>query len=293
MNPKKGSSKNSSYLPVISQEAGLLRYLEEVKKFPVLTEKEEHDLAIKWYEQGDVEAAQKLVTSHLRLVVKMAMQFRGYGLPVVDIISEGNIGLMTAVKKFDPHKGYRLATYAMWWIKAQIQDYILKSWSLVKMGTSAAHKKLFFNLRKVKNKILHANKGQIPYNEIDLIANELELPKEDVAEMNERFTHHESSLNEHAYSDNEDTEVIDLIAEPSESHENSILEEQDLQYKRSRFYEALQTLNDREREIFLARRMSDPVIKLEELSKKYGVSNERIRQIEERSFQKIQEFVSK
>lgn len=281
---------NKINLPILSQDAGLVRYLEEIKKFPVLTETEENELALKWYNDGDIEAAQKLVTSHLRLVAKIAMQYRGYGLPMIDVISEGNIGLMTAVKKFDPKMGNRLSTYAMWWIKATIQDYILKSWSMVKMGTSAAHKKLFFNLRKIKNKLFHANNGQVPSNEIELIAKELDVSKEDVADMNARFTTHEASLNDQAYGDDE-VEVIDTIAEPSESHEIQIIENDDFNYKKQKFANAMLTLNERERDIINSRRLLDKPAKLEELSVKYGISAERVRQIEDRAFQKLKQAV--
>ena len=281
---------NKINLPILSQDAGLVRYLEEIKKFPVLTETEENELALKWYNDGDIEAAQKLVTSHLRLVAKIAMQYRGYGLPMIDVISEGNIVLMTAVKKFDPRMGNRLSTYAMWWIKATIQDYVLKSWSMVKMGTSAAHKKLFFNLRKIKNKLFQANNGQVPANEIELIAKELDVSKEDVADMNARFTTHEASLNDQAYGDDE-VEVIDTIAEPSESHEIQIIENDDFNYKKQKFANAMLTLNERERDIIQSRRLLDKPAKLEELSVKYGISAERVRQIEDRAFQKLKQAV--
>lgn len=281
---------NKINLPILSQDAGLVRYLEEIKKFPVLTETEENELALKWYNDGDIEAAQKLVTSHLRLVAKIAMQYRGYGLPMIDVISEGNIGLMTAVKKFDPRMGNRLSTYAMWWIKATIQDYVLKSWSMVKMGTSAAHKKLFFNLRKIKNKLFQANNGQVPANEIELIAKELDVSKEDVADMNARFTTHEASLNDQAYGDDE-VEVIDTIAEPSESHEIQIIENDDFNYKKQKFANAMLTLNERERDIIQSRRLLEKPAKLEELSVKYGISAERVRQIEDRAFQKLKQAV--
>lgn len=281
---------NRISLPILSQDAGLVRYLEEIRKFPVLTESEENELAFKWYNDGDLEAAQKLVTSHLRLVAKIAMQYRGYGLPMIDVISEGNIGLMTAVKKFDPRMGNRLSTYAMWWIKATIQDYILKSWSMVKMGTSAAHKKLFFNLRKIKNKLFQANNGQVPANEIELIAKELDVSKEDVADMNARFTTQEASLNDNAYGDDV-IEVIDTIVEPSLSQEIQLIESDEMDYKREKFANAMLSLNDRERDIINSRRLLEKPIKLEELSQKYGISAERVRQIEDRAFQKLKQAV--
>jgi RNA polymerase sigma-32 factor len=279
---------NTIKYPIITQEASLTRYLEEIRKFPMLTEEEEKHLALEWYEKQDILAAQKLVTSHLRLVAKIAMQYRGYGLPVNDIISEGTLGLMTAVKKYDPHKGYRLATYAMWWIKANIQDYVLKSWSMVKMGTSAAHKKLFFNLRKIKNRLLHMNEGRAPANEVDLIAKELNVSKEDASDMNDRFTHYEASLNDHAY-DEDSVEIIDTIAEPSDDQEVLLLESQELDYKKKKMHAAMLTLNEREQEIIRERRLKDTPTTLEVLSKKFNVSNERIRQIEERALQKLQQ----
>lgn len=279
-------------LPILSSESGLVRYLNEIRKFPMLTEKEEHDLAMRWYENNDIEAAQKLVTSHMRLVAKLAMQYKGYGLPMMDMISEGNIGLMVAVKKFDPNRGFRLSTYALWWIKAYIQDYILKSWSMVKIGTSAAHKKLFFNLRKIKSKILQANHGQIPYNEAELIAKELDVSKEDVIDMNDRFNDHDSSLNNTMYDD-ETHELIDLVAEESDNQEVVILEEQDTKYKMNKFNAALATLNEREQDIIRQRKLQDSPTTLDVLSKKYAISTERVRQIEERAMEKLKIAVMK
>jgi RNA polymerase sigma-32 factor len=276
--------------PALTQDFSLIKYLEDIKKFPILTENEEVELALSWCRDGDVKAAQKLVTSHLRLVAKIAMQYRGYGLSMADIISEGNIGLMTAVKKFDPALGHRLATYAMWWIKSNIHDYILKSWSLIKMSTSATQKKLFFNLKKVKNKLLHLNKGQIPVNEIDLISKELEISKKNVIEMNDRFCNREISLNNYSYEDS-DEEIIDSIAETSDNQEVSLIKRNDYNYKKKKFINALKVLNKRERSIFCSRRLLDKPIKLEELSKEYGVSGERIRQIEDRAFKKIKAAV--
>ncbi len=278
-------------LPALTQEAGLHKYLEEIKKFPILTEQEEHDLAIKWSEHGDLSAAHTLVTSHLRLVAKIAMQFRGYGLPVIDIISEGNLGLMTAVKKFNPKLGYRLATYAMWWIKANIQDYILKSWSMVKMGTSGAHKKLFFNLRKIKNQLLQANNGQVDANESAIIAKELDVSKADVEEMSHRFESFHNSLNDTAYEE-DGMEVIDLVVEPSDNQEVMLLESNDYAYKKKKLDEALTHLNDRERIIISERRMCDKPTRLEDLSERFGVSSERIRQIEERAMQKLTAYAT-
>jgi RNA polymerase sigma-32 factor len=273
-------------LPVLTQEAGLHRYLEEIKKFPLLSEQEEHDLAVKWHEHGDLNAAHSLVTSHLRLVAKIAMQFKGYGLPMIDIISEGNIGLMTAVKKFNPSLGYRLATYAMWWIKANIQDYILKSWSIVKMGTSSTQKKLFFNLRKIKNQLLQANNGQVDANESAIIANELYVSKADVEEMSNRFDSFHNSLNDAAFEE-DGIEIIDMVADPSDNQEVALLESDDYTYKKNKLYKALANLNERERKIVLERRLRDKPTRLEDLGNSFGISSERIRQIEDRAMQKL------
>ncbi|MDF3046890.1 MAG: polymerase factor sigma-32 [Candidatus Midichloriaceae bacterium] len=279
-----------SMLPVLSQETGLHKYLEEIKKFPILSEEEEFELAQRWCDTKDLSAAHILVTSHLRLVAKIAMQFRGYGLPIADIISEGNIGLMTAVKKFNPGLGHRLSTYAMWWIKATIQDYILKSWSLVKMGTSSAQKKLFFNLRKIKSRLLQANNGQVLANEVDVIAKELDVSKNDVVEMSSRFENYEDSLNVSNYGD--DVEAIDLVVEPSDNQEVILLESDDYNYKKNKLNNALAKLNEREREVITERRLRDKPLKLEDLSKKFSVSSERIRQIEERAMQKLISYIA-
>jgi RNA polymerase sigma-32 factor len=276
-------------LPVLSQESGLIAYLDKIKKFPMLSEKEEQDLAMKWFKEGDVASAQTLVTSHLRLVAKIASQFKGYGLPMVDLISEGNIGLMIAVKKFDPFKGYRLSTYAMWWIKATIQDYVLKSWSMVKMGTSSVQKKLFFNLRKIKNKLFQLNQGRIPVNETELIAQELEVSKEDVAEMNDRFTQFESSLNDYT-NDEGSVEVLDTIASP-DNHEDALMETQELDYQRQKFSQAFAKLNEREQDIIQKRKLTEKPYTLDVLSKTYGISTERVRQIEERALEKLKQMV--
>ncbi|MFI4983721.1 MAG: RNA polymerase sigma factor RpoH [Rickettsiales bacterium] len=285
--------KSESFtLPILSQDAGLIRYLEEIKKFPMLSEEEELELAYRWYEKQDIEAAQKLVTSHLRLVAKIAMQFRGYGLPMIDVISEGNIGLMTAVKKFDPNRGFRLSTYSMWWVKAMIQDYILKSWSMVRMGTSAAHKKLFFNLRKIKSKLTNANQGTLPANHNELIAKELDVSEHDVAEMNLRMTGGDASLNARAYGEDDDVEVIDLVAEPSINPENEVIEQFDYDSRKAKFDRAMLTLNEREQDIIKLRKLSEEPVTLEDLSNKYGVSSERIRQIEEKALEKLQKAVT-
>lgn len=280
--------KNNN-LPVLSSESGLSRYLEEIKKLPMLTEEEEHALAVAWVENGDVIAAQKLVTSHLRLVAKLAQQYKGYGLPITDLISEGNVGLMIAVKKFDHTKGFRLATYAMWWIKAMIQDYILKSWSMVKFGTSATHKKLFFNLRKVRNKILHAHNGQMPHNEIELIAKELDVSQEDAQEMSDRFNQFESSLNDPSYDDS--LEMIDTLADDSPRHDLVIIEDSDYKYKKRKFDDAFLLLNDREKDIIQSRRLAENPETLDAIGKRYGVSTERVRQIEEQALKKLTKYV--
>lgn len=278
-------------LPALSQESSLARYLDEVKKFPMLSEQEEHRLAVSWFEKSDIQAAQKLVTSHLRLVAKIAMQFRGYGLPLSDVISEGNVGLMIAVKKFDPYKGFRLATYAIWWIKATIQDYILKSWSIVKMGTSAAHKKLFFNLRKIKNRLFQIHQGQVPANEVELIANELDVSQEDVKEMNDRFSNYEGSLNSLLHTDG-DIELIDTIAEETNDQEAALLETQEQNYKQRKFQNAFVLLSEREQNIIQERRLKEKPTTLETLSKQYGISTERVRQIEEKAMEKLQKAVA-
>jgi RNA polymerase sigma-32 factor len=223
------------------------------------------------------------------LVAKIASQFKGYGLPMVDLISEGNIGLMIAVKKFDPFKGYRLSTYAMWWIKATIQDYVLRSWSMVKMGTSSVQKKLFFNLRKIKNKLFQLNQGRIPVNETELIAQELEVSKEDVAEMNDRFSQFESSLNDYT-NDEGSVEVLDTIASP-DNHEDALMETQELDYQRQKFSQAFAKLNEREQDIIQKRKLTEKPYTLDVLSKTYGISTERVRQIEERALEKLKQMV--
>lgn len=286
------SKKNNINLPILSQDAGLVRYLDEIKKFPMLSESEELELFRKWHEEQDINAAQQLVTSHLRYVAKIAMQFRGYGLPMVDLISEGNIGLMTAVKKYDPERGFRLSTYSTLWIKATIQDYILKSWSMVKIGTTATKKKLFFNLRKMKNKLLHLHNGAAPANESEIIANQLDVSEEDVKQMESRIAG-DISLNTTVYGkDDSQREAIDVVEEPSVSHEIQVIESEDYSRKRTRFMEAMEELTEREQEIIYARRLSDEPETLVDLSKKYGVSSERIRQIEEKALQKLKQYVA-
>lgn len=276
-------------LPVIA-DAGLSRYLAEIQKFPMLDEKEEFMLAKRWQQHEDLSAAEKLVTSHLRLVAKIAMGFRGYGLPLVELISEGNIGLMQAVKKFDPDKGFRLSTYAMWWIKASIQEYVLRSWSLVKMGTTAAQKKLFFNLRRIRNRIAGTVHGDLAPNEVKLIANELEVPEQDVVEMDRRMNGADQSLNAMVAGESE-SEWIDFLEDENASHEMTLAEEQDMAQKRVLFENALTLLNERELDILKERRMKEPAATLEDLSQKYGVSRERVRQIENKALEKLQQAV--
>ncbi len=279
-------------LPVLSAEGNLAMYLQEIKKFPMLSKEEEYMLAKRYKEHGDTKAAHKLVTSHLRLVAKIAMGFRGYGLPLVDLISEGNIGIMLAVKKFEPEKGYRLATYAMWWIRAQIQEYVLHSWSLVKIGTTAAQKKLFFNLKKLKNQLKAINEGTLSPENIAEIAKKLDVKENEVIDMNNRLLSGDQSLNAKVSHDNE-SDWIDLIADERKIHSAEIEEKNLLSYQKKFLIEAMKSLNDREREIFTHRRLDDEPKKLEELSKKYKISRERVRQIEEKVLEKIKKFIKK
>jgi RNA polymerase sigma-32 factor len=276
-------------LPVIA-DAGLSHYLAQIQKFPMLDEKEEFMLAKRWQQHEDLFAAEKLVTSHLRLVAKIAMGFRGYGLPLVELISEGNIGLMQAVKKFDPDKGFRLSTYAMWWIKASIQEYVLRSWSLVKMGTTAAQKKLFFNLRRIRNRIAATVSGDLAPNEVKLIATELDVPEHDVVEMDRRMNGADQSLNAVVGGESE-SEWIDFLEDENASPEMTLADEQDMAQKRALFENALTLLNERELDILKERRMKEPAATLEDLSQKYGVSRERVRQIENKALEKLQQAV--
>ena len=278
-------------LPVLSAEGGLSRYLDEIRKFPMLEPNEEFMLAKSWREHGDRDAAHKLVTSHLRLVAKIAMGYRGYGLPIGEVVSEGNVGLMQAVKRFEPDKGFRLATYAMWWIKASIQKYILRSWSLVKMGTTANQKKLFFNLRKAKSKISALGEGDLRPEQVKVIATKLGVNEQDVIDMNRRLGG-DSSLNTPLREDG-DGEWQDWLVDDSESQERRFAETQESDNRHSALREALEVLNPRERRIFEARRLVDDPITLEQLSEEFGVSRERVRQIEVRAFEKVQEAVKK
>jgi RNA polymerase sigma-32 factor len=275
-------------LAVISPEGGLSRYLTEIRKFPMLAKDEEFMLAKRWQEHGDPEAAHRLVTSHLRLVAKIAMGYRGYGLPIGEVISEGNVGLMQAVKKFDPDKGFRLATYAMWWIRASIQEYILRSWSLVKMGTTAAQKKLFFNLRKAKSEISALEEGDLRPEQVSHIATRLGVTNEDVVSMNRRLAGPDASLNAPLRSDSE-SEWQDWLADDAAvSQETQIAEDEERSLRMGLLQEAMQELTDRERHILTERRLKDEPTTLEELAAQYGVSRERVRQIEVRAFEKLQ-----
>jgi RNA polymerase sigma-32 factor len=275
-------------LAVISPEGGLSRYLTEIRKFPMLAKDEEFMLAKRWQEHEDPEAAHRLVTSHLRLVAKIAMGYRGYGLPIGEVISEGNVGLMQAVKKFDPDKGFRLATYAMWWIRASIQEYILRSWSLVKMGTTAAQKKLFFNLRKAKSEISALEEGDLRPEQVSHIATRLGVTNEDVISMNRRLAGPDASLNAPLRSDSE-SEWQDWLADDAAvSQETQVAEEEERSIRMGLLQEAMQELTDRERHILTERRLKDEPTTLEELAAQYGVSRERVRQIEVRAFEKLQ-----
>jgi RNA polymerase sigma-32 factor len=278
-------------LPVLANEGGLSRYLDEIRKFPMLEPSEEYMLAKRWREHGDREAAHKLVTSHLRLVAKIAMGYRGYGLPIGEVVSEGNVGLMQAVKRFEPERGFRLATYAMWWIKAAIQEYILRSWSLVKMGTTANQKKLFFNLRKAKSKISALDEGDMRPDQVKLIAKRLGVTEQDVIDMNRRLGG-DASLNAPLREEGEG-EWQDWLVDDSASQEQILVAEEEGQNRLAALRDALSVLNPRERRIFEARRLSEDPITLEELSTEFGVSRERVRQIEVRAFEKIQDAVKK
>ena len=277
-------------LPIMTAEGGLTRYLEEIRRFPMLEPQQEYMLAKSWREHGDREAAHKLVTSHLRLVAKIAMGYRGYGLPIAEVISEGNVGLMQAVKRFEPEKGFRLATYAMWWIKASIQEYILRSWSLVKMGTTANQKKLFFNLRKAKSKISALQEGDLRPDQVQIIAKRLGVTEQDVVDMNRRLGG-DASLNAPIREDGDSGEWQDWLADDSESQETVMAAHEELDNRRKALSSALGVLNERERRIFEARRLADDPVTLEELAEEFGVSRERVRQIEVRAFEKIQKAV--
>jgi RNA polymerase sigma-32 factor len=275
-------------LAVMSPEGGLSRYLSEIRKFPMLAKDQEFMLAKRWQEHQDPEAAHQLVTSHLRLVAKIAMGYRGYGLPIGEVISEGNVGLMQAVKKFDPDKGFRLATYAMWWIRASIQEYILRSWSLVKMGTTAAQKKLFFNLRKAKSEIAALQEGDLRPDQVSQIATKLGVLDEEVVSMNRRLSGGDASLNAPLRADGESEWQDWLVDDETPSQENVVAENQEMNLRMSLLEAAMTELTDRERHILTERRLKDEPTTLEELAAEYGVSRERVRQIEVRAFEKLQ-----
>jgi len=276
---------------VVSGEGGLARYLEEIRRFPMLQPEEEYMLAKRYQEHDDSEAAHKLVTSHLRLVAKIAMGYRGYGLPIGEVISEGNVGLMQAVKKFEPERGFRLATYAMWWIRASIQEYILRSWSLVKMGTTANQKRLFFNLRKTKSKIQALGEGDLTPDQVKEIATRLHVSEEEVVSMNRRLSG-DASLNAPIRaSEGESGEWQDWLVDDSESQESMLIEQDELEQRRRMLDDALDVLNDRERRIFQARRLSEDPLTLEQLSGEFDISRERVRQIEVRAFEKVQDAI--
>ena len=278
-------------LPILSSEGNLSIYLQEIKKFPILTAEEEYMLAKRYKEHGDTEAAHKLVTSHLRLVAKIAMGYRGYGLPVTDLISEGNVGIMQAVKKFDPERGFRLATYAMWWIRAQIQEYVLHSWSLVKIGTTAAQKKLFFNLKKLKNQLSSIDSGNLSPENAREIASRLNVKEAEVLDMDNRLFSGDQSLNVQVGEEG-DTEWQDMLVDSNDTQDNILANSNELSFRKKIFEQALEVLNDREKEIITLRKLKDKPVKLEELSKKFNISRERVRQIEEKAFEKLQKQVS-
>ena len=277
-------------LPSISIDGGLSNYLTQIKKFPMLSPEEEYMLAKRWKKRGDLKSAQKLITSHLRLVAKIAMGYRGYGLPVNEMISEGNIGLMQAVKKFEPEKGFKLATYAIWWIKASIQEYVLRSWSLVKIGTTSAQKKLFFNLKKIKNQLSINSNSDLRKEHIEEISKRLNVNKEEVVSMNRRLSGKEKSLND-PVKDESDTQWQDWLVDNNSDQELALSKKQEFTQRKNLMDDAMNILNGREREILIARRLSDESSTLEVLSKKYKISRERIRQIETKAFEKLQKAI--
>ena len=283
---------NNISSPSLSNEGSLSHYLQQIKKFPMLSQKEEISLARKWIKKGDTAAAHKLVTSHLRLVARIAMGYKGYGLPITELISEGNIGLMQAVKKYDPEKGFRLSTYAMWWIRAAIQEYVLKSWSLVKIGTTAAQKKLFFNLKKIKNQLTSYNDGSLKPDQVKEIAERLDVTEAEVSDMEGRMSGTDYSLNA-VVSDDGESEWQDWLVDEDADQEVKLAEREELSKRKNLLSKAINILNDREQEIISARKLSEIPKTLEELSKTYKISRERVRQIEEKAFAKLQlEMVS-
>ena len=283
-------NKTANYnLSTLSNEGGLSSYLVQIKKFPMLDAEEEYMLAKNWKEKGNLKSAEKLVTSHLRLVAKIAMGYKGYGLPVNEMISEGNIGLMQAVKKFEPEKGFRLATYAMWWIKAAIQEYILRSWSLVKIGTTTAQKKLFFNLKKIKNQIAPRSEGDLRNEQVSKIANKLNVSEKEVVSMNRRLAGKEHSLNAPLGEDGDQWQ--DWLVDKEMDQELKLAQQEEMNQRKDLLKDSIKILNDREKEILYARRLTDNPLTLENLSKKYKISRERVRQIENKSFEKLQKHM--
>ena len=282
------SSSTFKY-PTLTNEGGLSLYLEQIKKFPMLDAEEEYMLAKNWKNTGNVKSAEKLVTSHLRLVAKIAMGYKGYGLPLNKIISEGNVGLMQAVKKFEPEKGFRLATYAMWWIKAAIQEYILKSWSLVKMGTTTAQKKLFFNLKKLKNQIAPKNEGDLKDEDVKKIATSLDVSEDEVVSMNRRLSGKEQSLNAPIGEDGDEWQ--DWVVDKTMDHELKIAHQEEMDQRKDLLKDSIKILNEREKKILYSRRLTDNPETLEDLSKKFNISRERIRQIENKAFEKLQKHM--
>ena len=280
------SSTTNYNLPTLSNEGGLASYLAQIKKFPMLDAEEEYMLAKNWKTTGNLKSAEKLVTSHLRLVAKIAMGYKGYGLPVNEMISEGNVGLMQAVKKFEPEKGFRLATYAMWWIKASIQEYILRSWSLVKIGTTTAQKKLFFNLKKIKNQLAPKSEGDLRDEHVSEIAKKLDVKKEEVVSMNRRLSGKEHSLNAQIGEDGDEWQ--DWLVDKEMDQELKFAHKEEMDQRKDLLKDSIKILNDREKEILYARRLNDEPTTLEDLSKKYKISRERIRQIENKAFEKVQ-----
>jgi len=283
-------NKTANYnLPTLSNEGGLSAYLAQIKKFPMLDAEEEYMLAKHWKEKGSLKSAEKLVTSHLRLVAKIAMGYKGYGLPVNEMISEGNVGLMQAVKKFEPEKGFRLATYAMWWIKAAIQEYILRSWSLVKIGTTTAQKKLFFNLKKIKNQIAPRSEGDLKNEQVSKIANKLNVSEKEVVSMNRRLAGKEHSLNAPVGEDGDQWQ--DWLVDKEMDQELKLTQQEEMNQRKDLLKDSIKILNDREKEILYARRLTDYPLTLENLSQKYNISRERIRQIENKAFEKLQKHM--
>ena len=283
------STATNYNLPALSNEGGLSAYLSQIKKFPMLAAEEEYMLAKNWRTTGNIKSAEKLVTSHLRLVAKIAMGYRGYGLPVNEMISEGNVGLMQAVKKFKPEKGFRLATYAMWWIKASIQEYIMRSWSLVKIGTTTAQKKLFFNLKKIKKQIAPKSEGDLKDEHVTEIANKLDVSKDEVVSMNRRLSGKEFSLNSPIGEGGDEWQ--DWIEDKELDHELKFAQQEEMKQRKNLLTDSVKILNDREKEIIYARRLNDKPTTLEDLSKKYKISRERVRQIENKAFEKLQKHM--